>query len=51
MPRKGWRKQRAVVGDPSDPQGLATALKRFVDHLLVSKWRAPATSFATPWPR
>ena len=38
MPRKGWRKQRHVVGDPTDPQGFAAALKRFVDHLVIKNY-------------
>ena len=38
MPRKGWRKQRPVVGAPSDPQGFAAALKRFVNHLVIKNY-------------
>ena len=38
MPRKGWRKQRPEVGDPSDPQGLASALRRFVDYMTIKNF-------------
>lgn len=38
MPRKGWRKPRPEVGNPSDPQGLAAALKRFVNHLELKNY-------------
>ena len=38
MPRKGWRKQRPVVGDPSDPQGMAAALQRYVNHLVLKNY-------------
>jgi hypothetical protein len=38
MPKKGWRKQRPEAGDPADPQGLAAALNRFVEHLTVKNF-------------
>lgn len=38
MPRKGWRKARPVVGDPSDPTGLAISLNRFLTHLRVKNF-------------
>jgi integrase/recombinase XerD len=38
MPKKGWRKERPEVGDPTDPQGLAAALDRFTEHLTVKNF-------------
>ena len=38
MPRKGWRKERPEVGDPTDPQGLAVSLNKFLTRLRVKNF-------------
>jgi len=38
VPRKGWRQARPEVGDPTDPQGLAVSLAKFLSHLKVKNF-------------
>ena len=35
MPRRGERKRRGPLGDPSDPHGLGTLLEAFLEHSRV----------------
>ena len=38
MPRKGARKPRAAVGDPSDAEGLYAWMKRYLEALRVKNY-------------
>ena len=38
MPRKGERKVKQVVGDPSDPRGMAVMLSRFLEWMRVQNY-------------
>ncbi len=38
MPRKGWRKPRPEVGNPSDPAGMAAAQDKYIDYLKVTNF-------------
>jgi integrase/recombinase XerD len=38
MPRKGERKVKRVVGDPSDPRGMAVMLSRFLEWMRVQNY-------------
>ena len=40
MPRKGERKARVPVGDPSDVQGFAALLAAYLDWLRVRNYSA-----------
>jgi len=40
MPRKGQRRPKPVVGDPSDPQGFAVMLGEYLEHIRVRNYSA-----------
>jgi integrase/recombinase XerD len=38
VPKRGHRKPRRVVGDPSDPEGMAVWMRRYLDALRVKNY-------------
>jgi integrase/recombinase XerD len=38
MPKKGQKKPKAVIGDPSDPQGMGALLLRYLEWLRVQNY-------------
>src|SRR5690606_19390925 len=38
MARKGQRKRKAVIGDPTDPDGFSVWLRRYLDALRVKNY-------------
>lgn len=38
MPRKGAQQPKAVIGDPSDPEGLVAYMHRFLDWMRITNY-------------
>ena len=38
MPRRGHRKPKPIIGDPSDPRGMAVKLAEFLELMRVKNY-------------